>query len=165
MVAVAVGGGGSDQPAVLGTAAAPTGPDTSAILLGFAVVAVGAAGGWIIFEAVDPGDFKPGSNYAVYAGLFVLAQAVERLLEPFSGWYQPTAAKETESNEKKQEAIRRGCRGRPRRRRTSRFVFCCRRSNRCAEEEEPIRVLLGTGIRSVDVGRRRTRPLLDAIRS
>ncbi len=32
----------------------------------------------------------PSSNYAVYAGLFIMALAIERLLEPFSGLFIPS---------------------------------------------------------------------------
>ena len=56
------------------------------------------AGGWAlayfgIWRTIKPTDFVPSSNYAVYAGLFIMALAIERVLEPFSGLFVPAADK------------------------------------------------------------------------
>ena len=58
--------------------------------VGLAVLVAGAVGAWALYKAVDPTDFVPGSQYAAFAGLFVVSLAVERLLEPFSGYLVPT---------------------------------------------------------------------------
>src|SRR5439155_16517885 len=55
-----------------------------------ALVAVGAVAAWLIYRAVNPADFVPGSDYAAFGGLFELDLGVERLLEPFSGFLVPS---------------------------------------------------------------------------
>lgn len=51
---------------------------------------VGTIVSYVVWRSVKPTDFMPSSNYAVYAGLFVMALAVERVLEPFSGLFIPS---------------------------------------------------------------------------
>ena len=63
------------------------------ILLAFAILAVGTVLSYLIWRLVKPTDFMPSSSYAVYAGLFVMALAIERILEPFSGLFLPTTKK------------------------------------------------------------------------
>jgi len=46
-----------------------------------------------LYRQTEPLDFVPSSKYVPLAGLFVLALAVERLLEPFSGFILPSTAK------------------------------------------------------------------------
>ena len=58
--------------------------------VGLVVLAVGVAIAWAVYKAVDPTDFVPHSDYSAFGGLFVVALAVERLLEPFSGYLVPT---------------------------------------------------------------------------
>lgn len=57
------------------------------ILAAFGILVVGTAVSYVIWRAIKPTDFMPSSNYAVYAGLFVMAAAIERVLEPFSGLF------------------------------------------------------------------------------
>lgn len=53
---------------------------------------------YVVCRSVKPADFMPSSNYAVYAGLFVMALALERVLEPFSGLFVPSVkAKKAQS--------------------------------------------------------------------
>jgi len=59
------------------------------ILLAFVILAVGTALSYLVWRLVKPTDFMPSSSYAVYAGLFVMALAIERILEPFSGLFLP----------------------------------------------------------------------------
>ena len=69
------------------------------ILLAFAILAVGTALSYLVWRLVKPTDFMPSSDYAVYAGLFVMALAIERILEPFSGLFMPsTKEKKVRSN-------------------------------------------------------------------
>lgn len=66
---------------------------------GVVLVMVGAIGGWFLFSWWDPDPFRPASDYSVFAGLFVVAAAVERLLEPFTPYVGPdttTTKKELE---------------------------------------------------------------------
>lgn len=68
-------------------------------LLAFAIIAVGTALSYLVWRLVKPTDFMPSSSYAVYAGLFVMALAIERILEPFSGLFMPsTDEKKVTSN-------------------------------------------------------------------
>lgn len=68
------------------------------ILVAFGILAVGTFVSYVVWRSVKPTDFMPSSNYAVYAGLFVMALALERVLEPFSGLFIPSVkAKKTQS--------------------------------------------------------------------
>ncbi len=60
------------------------------ILVAFGILAVGTIVSYVVWRLVKPTDFMPSSNYAVYAGLFVMALALERVLEPFSGLFVPS---------------------------------------------------------------------------
>jgi hypothetical protein len=60
------------------------------ILAAFGILAVGTIVSYVVWRSVKPADFMPSSNYAVYAGLFVMALAIERVLEPFSGLFIPS---------------------------------------------------------------------------
>lgn len=59
-------------------------------LSAFVILAVGAAAAYYVWKWIKPADFMPSSNYATYAGLFIMALAIERILEPFSGLFVPT---------------------------------------------------------------------------
>lgn len=63
------------------------------ILAAFVTLAVGTIVSYVVWRSVKPTDFMPSSNYAVYAGLFVMALALERILEPFSGLFVPSVKK------------------------------------------------------------------------
>jgi hypothetical protein len=60
------------------------------VLFAFFILAVGATIAYYLWKWIKPTDFMPSSNYATYAGLFILALAIERILEPFSGLFVPT---------------------------------------------------------------------------
>ena len=64
------------------------------ILAAFGILAVGTFVSYVVWRSVKPTDFMPSSNYAVYAGLFVMALALERVLEPFSGLFIPSVKAE-----------------------------------------------------------------------
>jgi hypothetical protein len=69
------------------------------VLAAFGILAVGTFVSYVVWRSVKPADFMPSSNYAVYAGLFVMALALERVLEPFSGLFIPSVkAKKDQSN-------------------------------------------------------------------
>jgi hypothetical protein len=68
------------------------------ILAAFGILAVGTIVSYVVWRSVKPADFMPSSNYAVYAGLLVMALALERVLEPFSGLFIPSVkAKKAQS--------------------------------------------------------------------
>jgi hypothetical protein len=60
------------------------------ILAAFGILAVGTVASYVVWRSAKPTDFMPSSNYAVFAGLFVMALALERVLEPFSGLFVPS---------------------------------------------------------------------------
>jgi hypothetical protein len=66
-----------------GTAAAE-GPDTSWTVVAFVLVIAAAFGAWGLYELVDPKLFRPPEGISAFAPMYILAQAIERLLEPFS---------------------------------------------------------------------------------
>ncbi len=73
-------------------------PNWPWILAAFGILAVGTTVSYVVWRSVKPTDFMPSSNYAVYAGLFVMALALERVLEPFSGLFIPSVkAKKAQS--------------------------------------------------------------------
>lgn len=68
------------------------------ILFAFVILVLGSALSYGVWQWLKPGDFMPSSNYASYAGLFIMALAIERILEPFSGLFVPsTKAKKMRS--------------------------------------------------------------------
>lgn len=85
------GNGSSNDPPEIGTQIADTlaknPPPGWSVLVAFAIIVVGLIGVYILWRCRRPSDFMPSSNYAIYAGLFIMALALERLLEPFSGWF------------------------------------------------------------------------------
>jgi hypothetical protein len=57
------------------------------IAYAFVFLAAGTVGAYYLWKWRKPADFMPSSNYATYAGLFIMALAIERILEPFSGLF------------------------------------------------------------------------------
>ncbi len=93
----------SDEPEPSGVfkkamAAAP--PSRGALAAAIVLLAAGGALAWFVYDWVGPTDFVPGSNYAPLAGLFVVALALERLLEPFSGWVLPSTEAKKQARDK-----------------------------------------------------------------
>jgi hypothetical protein len=84
-------------PAVPSTAKTETGvtePATAevpAIALAYALLAVGAVGGILLWKWRDPATFVAGAGISVFAPLYILAQGIERFIEPFSSQLSPKA--------------------------------------------------------------------------
>lgn len=72
-----------------GRTAAPTWAVLTAVTLVLTVAWIA----WIVYERKRPDFFIPKSDYSVFAGLFVLALALERFLEPFSKFLPPDTDK------------------------------------------------------------------------
>lgn len=70
-----------------------TKPNGWAPTLGVVIVVLGAIVEWLLYSTTEPADFVPKSDYSVFAGLFILAAALERLLEPFTPAIKPDTAK------------------------------------------------------------------------
>ena len=81
------------------------------ILAAFGILAVGTFVSYVVWRSVKPTDFMPSSNYAVYAGLFVMALALERVLQPFSGLFIPSVKAEKEPKHCRRGGSRQACRG------------------------------------------------------
>jgi hypothetical protein len=75
-------------------AVASKGAGVGTVLVSFIVVAIGAAAAFALNRWGNHATvFEIGSSTSTYAGLLVFAGAVERVLEPFSGWLPGAHAK------------------------------------------------------------------------
>jgi hypothetical protein len=93
VVARAVGVVGAEQADDVATAAAAPAiaaaaekqtADDSWKWLAYALVVAGAAVGWALFKWRDPKPFVPGAGISLFAPMYILAQSIERFLEPFT---------------------------------------------------------------------------------
>lgn len=87
-------GDGETRPAAPAVVASGTHAEArkGPVAAGLALVALGAALGWAIYQGTDPADFVPKSDYSAFAALFILAAALERVLEPFTPFVPPDTA-------------------------------------------------------------------------
>jgi hypothetical protein len=90
-------GGNSDVSTLVDEILEAGAPSWQSTALAFAILAVGTGASYGVYRWIHPTEFMPSSNYAVYAGLFVMALAIERLLEPFSGQIAKRAANTSKS--------------------------------------------------------------------
>jgi hypothetical protein len=80
-------GGQPDVSAQVDSILAVNPPTGRWIAYAFAILAAGTVGAYYLWVWRKPADFMPSSDYATYAGLFIMALAIERILEPFSGLF------------------------------------------------------------------------------
>jgi hypothetical protein len=73
------------------------------LLVALIILAVGSTAAYFLHLALNPSDFRSGNTYAPVAALFLLALAVERLLEPFSGFFLPSVT--TDKREYRKMAV------------------------------------------------------------
>jgi len=71
---------------ITGSGPAVDSPTGAAMALGFGLAAVGIAIGILIYQATDEVAFELVQGISIFAVFYILAQAVERLLEPLSAW-------------------------------------------------------------------------------
>jgi len=83
------GGDGTDIDSEINSLIAANQPAWWWIAAAFGVLAGGVVGSYYLWKWRNPPDFMPSSDYATYAGLFIMALAVERILEPFSSLFVP----------------------------------------------------------------------------
>ena len=83
------GGDGTGLSTEVDSLIAANPPPWQWILSAFVILAAGTVGSYFLWKGLKPADFVPSSNYATYAGLFIMALAIERILEPFSGLFVP----------------------------------------------------------------------------
>ena len=81
------------------------GPDASWTVVAFVLIVGAAFAAWGLYEWVDPGDVDPTAGFSAFAPLYILAQSIERLLEPFSK-YLATAPDEAGNTTSKAAAER-----------------------------------------------------------
>lgn len=80
--------------------AADDGPDERWRIGGFAFIVVGALVGWLLWKVRDPKPFNPGAAFSMFAPLYILAQSIERLLEPFSDAWGQTKGTDNQTKSK-----------------------------------------------------------------
>jgi hypothetical protein len=103
---VGVAPGDAPKPAATAAATKPAvTPDLNAVLIGYAAVLIGAIGGILLWKWRDPATFTPGSGISVFAPLYILAQAIERFLEPFSNLLNAAAPDSEKPKKRKDEAL------------------------------------------------------------
>lgn len=76
---------GEPESSIVASGTAKTeGPDTGWVIAAYGLILVAAFAGWGLFALVEPGGFTPPEGFSAFAPLYVLAQSIERLLEPFT---------------------------------------------------------------------------------
>jgi hypothetical protein len=105
------GAAGVVETEVMGTPPS-TAPDTRPggwHLVGAAGVIVGAiVVAYLLWRGLDRPLFNPAAGYVPLVGVVLLAQAIERLLEPVSEYLVPKLKQETDAATKTQEAVEKG---------------------------------------------------------
>jgi len=80
--------GGQDKPAEVASTAASTAPVSAErrwLVAGYLVLIAGAlAGITLALVVVDPPAFVPAAGFSAFAALYIVAQSLERLLEPLT---------------------------------------------------------------------------------
>jgi hypothetical protein len=77
------------------------GPDTSWVVMGYALVILGAVAAWVLFWRIDPKPFVAAAGFSAFAPLYVLAQSIERVMEPFVKYLGSTDDEKEEGSDKK----------------------------------------------------------------
>jgi hypothetical protein len=68
-------------------------PDFAWVVTAWLLVVGGAFAGYGLYEWIDPKAFEPGADISLFAPLYILAQGIERLLEPFTSAFGKTEGK------------------------------------------------------------------------
>ena len=73
------------KTAVLTDGDVPAGaPDTFWVVLAYVVMGAGVLAGWLLWKYVKPLNFVPVQGMSIFAALYIFAQIIERVMEPFS---------------------------------------------------------------------------------
>jgi hypothetical protein len=94
---------GGAQPGMAAAAPAVT-ADLVYTVAGYALIAAGWLVAWLLWKWRDPAAFTPAAGMTAFAPLYIFAQAIERLLEPFSSFLGKATAP-TGVKVQKQEAM------------------------------------------------------------
>lgn len=89
----------SAAPVVSAASVAPSNPST-AYAVAYAAAAIGIGGGIALTAALDPGPFTPTDGFSALALFYIVAQAVERVIEPFTGLVTAKPAADGEDTKK-----------------------------------------------------------------
>jgi hypothetical protein len=65
-------------------------PDGVVVVIGVSSVVIGLLVSWGINLAIEPTAFRPAAGISVFALLYIAAQGLERLMEPFASWVGST---------------------------------------------------------------------------
>jgi hypothetical protein len=84
-------------------AAEPVGPDLGWVVAGYLLIIAGAGLGWVLWDQIDPGKFRPTTGFTIFAPLYVLAQGIERVIEPFSKFFGAAGTGKATNDEAKKE--------------------------------------------------------------
>lgn len=101
-------GGGSGGDTVVAQAAAEPAATAGplAILIGYGAVVVGGVAGIVLWKVIDPTPLVPAAGISVFAPLFILAQAIERFIEPFSTFLGAAKAEGEQQNKRQPDAMK-----------------------------------------------------------
>jgi hypothetical protein len=73
------------QPGMAASEPAVT-ADLGYVVAGYALIGAGWLVGWLLWRWRDPAPFTPVAGVTAFAPLYIFAQAIERVLEPFSSF-------------------------------------------------------------------------------
>jgi hypothetical protein len=107
---VEASGGGGPHKENTATAAAATPPASVSIGwvgVSYLVIAAGAGLGIVLWWLRNPAPFTPASGISVFAPLYILAQAIERVIEPFTSLI-PSKAPDDKGKDKNDHPIAKG---------------------------------------------------------
>jgi len=80
----------------------PAGPPSiSYMVVAYIVVIAGAYLSWLLYKHVKPQPPVAVQGVSIFAALYVFAQCIERVMEPFTSWLGWTAAKVNPTDERK----------------------------------------------------------------
>jgi len=88
---------------------ATTGPETGWVLGAYVLIVVASFVGWWLWLAIKPGAFSPAAGFSAFAPLYLLAQGIERLIEPFAKYLGATSEKSGKTGKPKAEEARDNC--------------------------------------------------------
>jgi hypothetical protein len=83
----------------------PQTADPAWILAGYLLIGLGWLAGWGLWAWRDPAAFKGTADVTIFAPLYIFAQAIERLIEPFSSFLGAAKANGSEGLVSKNKAL------------------------------------------------------------
>lgn len=84
--------GGGEQPPKCGSSSTPVRAEPFWLVVSAVIVLLGIGVGYALNEINEPAPFVLAEGVGIFAVFYILAQAIERLLEPLSSWVGGTKA-------------------------------------------------------------------------